>query len=217
MAALAASGLRVMMALRIAWCSSSDPARGCGASRSRNVEPNIPTSILDVGCGGGSLTVQLGLRYPRAHVLGIDIASEAINFAEHQPRPHNVEFRWIPTPQLDFPPKSFDVVTCSLVLHHLADNEIVQFLKEAVKIARHAVIINDLHRHPMASWSYKIISPMLFPNRMVIHDGLLSIQRSFTKEDLEKYFHAAGLPKKDVDLSWRWAFRWVATINTSSL
>lgn len=176
-----------------------------------------PKTILDVGCGSGSFAIQLAQRYPDAKIVGVDIASEAIKYANKQLEKHpnlrNIEFVTSTSPHLEYAPKSFDVVTSTLVCHHLSDSEITKFLKDSTKIAKQAVIINDLHRHPAAALAFKTIAPILFPNRMVIHDGLLSIKRAFKREDWNSYFRAAGISKDDVLLSWRWAFRWVALID----
>ena len=163
-----------------------------------------PKKILDVGCGGGSFALQLAQRYPDAKIVGIDIAPEAIEYARRQhrekfPTLHNIEFIATHTPHLQYSPKSFDVVTSTLVCHHLSDHEICEFLKEASTIARHAVIINDLHRHPIAALAFKIISPILFRNNMIAHDGLLSVKRAFSRDDWIRYFQAAGIcQRKDI-------------------
>lgn len=182
--------------------------------------PTPPNSILDVGCGSGSLSLQLAQRYPNAKVVGIDIAPEAIEYARKQhkekfPFIHNLEFIATKTPNLHYPPKSFDVVTSTLVCHHLSDSEIITFLKDASHIANQAIILNDLHRHPLASFAFKTISPILFRNKMIDHDGLISIKRAFTRSDWESYFQKASIPKEKASLSWHWAFRWIAMIDTS--
>jgi 2-polyprenyl-3-methyl-5-hydroxy-6-metoxy-1,4-benzoquinol methylase len=169
-------------------------------------------SILDVGCGSGSFTVALARRYPEAKVVGVDIAPEAIAYAKKQCPSDikNIEFICLSSPDLPFDKSSFDVVTSTLVCHHLTDDEIVQFLKRAVDIAAQAVILNDLHRHFLATWSYKCIAPLLFPNPMVIHDGLLSIKRAFKRKDWDFYFKESDV--HNVQCSWHFAFRWIVMI-----
>ena len=177
---------------------------------------NKPASILDVGCGGGQLTIELAKRYPQAHVKGIDISQEAIAFAREQlkysPSVSNVEFCVPPAAQLCEAPKSVDVITSTLVFHHLSDEEIIDFLQKSVSVAREAVIINDLHRHFLASLSFGAIAPVCFPNRLIFNDGLLSIKRAFTRKDWLYYFQAAGIPSHAWSVSWHWAFRWIVMI-----
>lgn len=179
-----------------------------------------PTSILDVGCGGGLFTMRLAARYPQAKVLGIDIAPDAIQFAqEHLEKnkiPH-VEFKIPSQPQLDYFPNQFDVVTSTLVCHHLSDEDLIQFLKQTCQIAKHAVILNDLHRHPLASLGFACLVPLFFRNRLIWHDGLLSIRRAFTREDWWAYLKAADIDPQFCTVSWHWAFRWIIKIDTLGL
>lgn len=173
--------------------------------------PKAPTSILDVGCGGGQMTLKLAHRYPKAKVRGIDLSKEAINFAKAQatPLPRNLKFSICKTPELVEPQKSVDVLTSTLVCHHLSDDEIIDFLKRSMIIAREAVIFNDLHRHPLATAIFSAIAPLCFRNRLIFNDGLLSIKKAFKREDLLAYLEAAKIPQKAFSLTWHFHFRWI--------
>jgi 2-polyprenyl-3-methyl-5-hydroxy-6-metoxy-1,4-benzoquinol methylase len=179
-----------------------------------------PKSILDIGCGGGLFTIQLAKRYPQAKIVGVDISKEAIDFANRQlettvPQIKNVEFVLLDSPHLNFPPNSFDVVTSTLVCHHLTDLEILDFLKSAYGIAKHAIILNDLHRNRIASLGFAVIAPILFRNRLITHDGLISIKRGFIYKDWENYILEAEIPPQVCSIEWHWPFRWVVTILSS--
>lgn len=168
--------------------------------------------------GGGLFTLKLAKRYPFAKVIGIDISRDAIEIAKanlHNTSlpPSNVEFHVPSSPELAYPEKSFDIITSTLVCHHLDDDQLISFLKNGVSIARKAVIINDLHRHPLATCGYALAAPLFFRNRLVIHDGFLSIKRGFTRKDWMAYLSAAGIPAEKVQIHWNWAFRWTVTIH----
>jgi ubiquinone/menaquinone biosynthesis C-methylase UbiE len=79
--------------------------------------------------------------------------------------------------------KSFDVISCSLFMHHLEPPQIKQFLSEAVRVARHAVIINDLKRSYLHLLFVKV-GLQFFGNRLTKHDGPVSIWRSYTKREM---------------------------------
>jgi 2-polyprenyl-3-methyl-5-hydroxy-6-metoxy-1,4-benzoquinol methylase len=177
-----------------------------------------PKSILDVGCGGGLFTQELAKLYPECHVTGIDTSKEAIQFAQqhlYHPLLKNIEFSIPPKPQLEYPAKSIDVITATLVCHHLSDEELVLFLKESYKIANHAIILNDLHRHPLARLGFALLTPFFFRNRVVAHDGQLSIKRAFIRKEWIKYLQMAGIPLERCSVTWHWAFRWIVFIDTS--
>lgn len=168
-----------------------------------------PSSILDVGCGGGLFTIAMARRYPQANVVGIEVNPLAIAFAKRQKDlPPNISFELCQ----DLPETKFDVVISTLVCHHLDDESLVAFLKKAKKIAAKGVIINDLHRHPLALIGFQAISPIFFRNRLVLHDGPLSVKRALTRKEWEGFLAQAGIA--NYTIHWRWAFRWLVEIWT---
>lgn len=171
---------------------------------------NNPQSILDVGCGGGFFTKKLAQKYPNAHIVGIDLNPHAIAFAKKRNALPNLSFELRSEEKLNEPPKSFDVVLSTLVCHHLTDENIISLLSSARQIAKKKVIINDLHRHPLAYYFFKLTSPLFFPNRLIQHDGPLSIRKGFTKKELTTLLNKAGL---SYSLKWKWAFRWLLEID----
>lgn len=163
-------------------------------------------SILDVGCGGGQFAGRLAKQFPEAKVTGIDISHEAIAFAKKY-GVNGVNFEVA----LQQPENSVDVVTSTLVCHHLNDEELVLFLKQSLRTARKYVVINDLHRHPLAYLAYAFVGA-LFCNRLIYFDGLLSIRRSFTKPDWVRFLTLAGIDLSRCKISWHFPFRWVVCI-----
>lgn len=177
-----------------------------------------PNSILDVGCGGGYFTMELAKQFPKAQVVGIDISNEAITFARKKLQNANIGNVLFEVPsshQLSYSPNSFDIVTSTLVCHHLKDDQLIEFLKKSYHIATKTIIINDLHRHWLAYLSFALIAKPVFCNRLIFHDGLLSIKRAFKKHDWIYYLKAAEIPIEHCSITWHWAFRWVLRIDTS--
>jgi 2-polyprenyl-3-methyl-5-hydroxy-6-metoxy-1,4-benzoquinol methylase len=175
-----------------------------------------PSTILDVGCGGGIFTIQLAKKYPKSRVVGIDIAKEAIDYAQKKLSlscVKNVEFKLTVNPKLDFAPDSFDAITCTLVCHHLNDQELVEFLRSSFRIAKKFIVINDLHRHKLSSLIFSLISKPLFKNRLITHDGLISIRRSFKKKEWVDYLKKAGIPMDRCKIEWHPFFRWIVSID----
>lgn len=85
------------------------------------LRPEPAERVLDIGCGTGSLAVRLKQEHPRATVVGTDIDPAALAIAEKKSRAAQVSVTWRRGPADDpaFPDQSFDLVTSSLLLHHL--------------------------------------------------------------------------------------------------
>ena len=148
------------------------------------------SSLLDVGCGGGMFILQLSRLFPEMPMHGVDIAPAAIIQAQQslqawqsQTSHVQVSFQLHDSAEVTFMLQSYDIILATLVCHHLTNDELIIFLRQALRAANQAVIINDLHRHWVAYWFYKIISPLLLRNRLITHDGLISIRRGFTRTE----------------------------------
>jgi 2-polyprenyl-3-methyl-5-hydroxy-6-metoxy-1,4-benzoquinol methylase len=173
---------------------------------------SVPRSILDVGCGGGYLCQYLHQLYPEAKITGIDLSKAAVAHAKVHCASQNVSFSVQNEKRLDYAENSFDIVTTILVCHHMTDEELVQFLKEAYRTCSQAVIINDLQRHILAYVSFSLVAPILFPNRLIWNDGRPSARRAFRREDWVRLMRQAGFSDQQWTLTWNWAFRWVLTL-----
>ncbi len=172
-------------------------------------------SVLEIGCGGGYFCHMLHRWFPHAKIVGVDLSEEAISHSLQnlsKAEEKFVSFEIQKNKTLEYPDNRFDVVTTMLVCHHMSDEELVVFLKESVRICKKAVIINDLQRHFLAYVSFSIIAPILFPNRLIWHDGRLSIKRALRKKEWMLLLEKAGYKKEDYTLKWNWAFRWTLTI-----
>jgi ubiquinone/menaquinone biosynthesis C-methylase UbiE len=92
---------------------------------------------------------------------------------------------------LPFRDSSFDVVGCSLFVHHLEPDEIVRFAREALRVARHAFIINDLIRHPLHLTLVYAGFP-LYRSRITRHDTVASVRRAYTSDEMRRMLEQSG-------------------------
>jgi SAM-dependent methyltransferase len=155
-----------------------------------------PLRILDVGCGYGDTLRRiynwaLDRRMP-VELTGIDLNPDTIRVARAATMPGQVTF--MAGNAFDYVPEGgVDLIISSLTMHHLSDEEIVEFLKWQEKTAAMGWFINDLHRKPVPYYAFKLLAGVMPWHRFVKHDGAVSILRSFRREDWEAMCDAAGL------------------------
>ena len=95
---------------------------------------------------------------------------------------------------LPFLDSSFDLVTCSLLIHHLEREQIVHFVNQALRVARVAVLLNDLRREPLHLALMYAGYPIF--SRLTLHDGIASVRRAYTPQELKSILEntaAAGV------------------------
>ena len=92
---------------------------------------------------------------------------------------------------LPFPDASVHIDSCCLFLHHLDPSSVARFLAEAARVARVAVVINDLERGAM---HYRLaqLNSLFDPSRISRHDGPVSVRRAYTFSELHDMLTGAG-------------------------
>src|SRR5262249_31322313 len=106
-------------------------------------------------------------------------------------------------------PPGYDIVTCSLFLHHLSEDQAVRLLQRMAQVAARLVLVNDLLRsfpgYLMASVGTRLLS-----TSPVVHtDGPLSVEAAFRLEEVLALAGKAGLQGATVGR--RWPFRFLLT------
>jgi ubiquinone/menaquinone biosynthesis C-methylase UbiE len=95
--------------------------------------------------------------------------------------------------KLPFADSQFDYVICSLFTHHFVDGQVVRILREMSRVAKRRIFVIDLHRHPVAYFLYTTVGKLVLHNRLLRHDGALSILRSFKADELLELAQRAEL------------------------
>jgi ubiquinone/menaquinone biosynthesis C-methylase UbiE len=166
----------------------------------RAVGPHLPPggTLLDVGCGSGDVPAFLHDRLPgHPSAVGLDVKLVHLTAVPPSVRPVVGDVRRLP-----FADGSFEVVTASLFLHHFDAPELPALLAGLHRLARRALVVNDLHR-ALVPWLFgRVTFPLLFRSRVSVEDGLLSIRRGFRPEELRAAFAAAGLSEVAIRRSW---------------
>jgi SAM-dependent methyltransferase len=92
---------------------------------------------------------------------------------------------------LPFADASFDLVSCSLFAHHLEPDQLLLFMREALRVCRLAVLINDLIRHPLHLLLVYAGFP-LYRSRLTRHDAPASVRRAYTTEEMRGLLARGG-------------------------
>lgn len=153
--------------------------------------------ILDVGCGLGDIPLAVShwarsLGY-KVQITGIDLMPQIVQMAkEHCAENLNIQIKMANIFSEQIQPQSYDYVTASLFLHHADDTQIHAALKKFDSIAKRGIILSDLSRSRTGYWAVQLTSHLL-GNKMVRHDGPLSVRRAFTVLELKKLIPESGI------------------------
>ena len=165
-------------------------------------------TIIDLGCGHGDILRDLArLGQKKGYnfkLIGVDANADAIAYANELSKDYeNLSFLHIDIFSEEFQKLEFDVVLCTLFLHHFEPEELQDLLLSNFRKARIGVVVNDLHRTRMAYYLFNFIS-IFTSNKMVREDGLTSILKAFKRKDL---LELTDNLKAKATIKWKWAFR----------
>jgi ubiquinone/menaquinone biosynthesis C-methylase UbiE len=162
-----------------------------------------PVEILDLATGCGDIPLSLvtwANRQGRQLHLTVsdrspEILAEARRTLADVPE---VTFTVCDARAVPMSERSFDIVLCSLSLHHFAAGEAVQVLREMDRLSRTGFILNDIRRclaGYVAAWGASRVATR---NRLTRHDMPLSVLRAYTPDELRALLRQAGIPDATV-------------------
>jgi SAM-dependent methyltransferase len=171
-------------------------------------------SVVEIGCGGGDNLRVLKRSAPKESDLqltGVDINPQCIAYAESNPLNHGIRFITSDYRDVTFPEKP-DIIFSSLFCHHFTNSELVLMLHWMKEKAALGFFINDLHRHPVAYYSIRLLTVVFSKSRLVKNDAPLSVLRGFSRNEWKDLLLQAGLQQGKC--SWQWAFRWLVSCSS---
>jgi ubiquinone/menaquinone biosynthesis C-methylase UbiE len=162
--------------------------------------PSLEASatMLDVGTGLADIPCRA---VERARRRGVALTTFAVDEAESLLRAGRSRVDvgiCADARQLPFADASVDVVTCSQVLHHFPDEEIPLVLRELQRVARRYVVVSDLRRSWVAALGFWAVTWPLGFHRVTRHDGVTSVLRGFTTDELARHVRHATARAPDV-------------------
>ncbi len=161
-----------------------------------DLRPGDALRVLDVATGSADIPTAMAnwaeRRRLRAWILATDRSAEVLRLAE-RPETDRVGFAVADACDLPFADGSFDIATCSLVLHHLDPDEAVSMLREMSRVARRGIVVNDLVRNWPGFAGAWLFSRSLTRNQLTRNDAPLSARRAYTRREMRMLLDRAEL------------------------
>ncbi|OOG77558.1 methyltransferase domain-containing protein [Flavobacterium sp. A45] len=177
----------------------------------KKVPASNQVTIVDVGCGNGDMLRRLAdfgfQNNLNLQLIGIDANKFTVNYAADLSRKYsNITYRCEDVFDESFSEMKYDIVLCTLILHHFKNEDIIKLLKLFNKNSKLGFVINDLHRNTVAYRLFQALCFVFRLNEMSRKDGLTSILRGFKKHELVAF--SENLKFKKYNINWKWAFRY---------
>jgi len=187
------------------------------------LSPHGPNTLLDVATGSGDLPMGLASRARRAGLPLAITATDKSDLALSEARAASSKagfngggcqgIEWTLADAMEtgsgpgLPDGPFDIVTCSLFLHHLTETQAVGLLARLAARTRRLLVVNDLDRSRWGILVVWLASHLLSRSPVVRFDGPASIGGAFTRLEARELAGRSGL--RGAKVSWRWPCRWL--------
>ncbi|EMI18042.1 Methyltransferase type [Rhodopirellula maiorica SM1] len=149
-----------------------------------------PLRILDVASGAGDVPIYWARRARRdgiaMEITMLDVSPVAVQTQQRRAAEAQVTVQSVQADCLAHPlPRGFDVVTSSLFMHHLSDEQ-VETLLRAMKLATDGgILICDLHRSRLNLAMVAFAGRVLSRSPVVHTDSVLSVQGAYTHAEFQ--------------------------------
>ncbi len=152
--------------------------------------------VLDLATGAGDVP-RLIVEWARRQGVSVRITAVDANAATIEiARGRSLEFpeiEWVQGDALTYAPgEPFDLVCCSLALHHFSEESAVSLLRRCRELSRGYVLVADLERSRLAQLGIWLVTQFIYREPMTRFDGRLSIRRAFSFSELRELTQAAG-------------------------
>ena len=162
----------------------------------RWLQPDRPLRLLDLATGSGDIP-RLLVDYARQ--IGASLQIDAVDYQASTiaiARRLSVgypEIEYHCADVLEFASAdSYDVVCCSLALHHFSDDDAVRVLRRCRELSRRFVLVADLRRGWLATIGVYLLTALVFRDPMTKRDGRTSAERAFSSAEFRELARRAG-------------------------
>ena len=162
----------------------------------RWVAPGAKLRVVDLATGSGDIP-RLIADYARS--VGAEVSIDAV---DQQPatleiaKKLSVDYRnvrYVSANILEYEStEPYDMVLCTLALHHFSENDAVRVLQRCRELSRRFVLVSDLRRGWFGTVGVHLLTATIFREPMTKYDGRLSVARAFSFSELEDLATRAG-------------------------
>lgn len=148
------------------------------------LKPGRMYRVLDLATGAGDLPrVMLEWARPQDIQLRIDAVDANASTIEIA-RKHSADFPEIAFHAADVftydSAETYDLVTCSLALHHFAEDDAVRLLRRCRVLSHRYVLVSDLERSAFTMAGICALTALFYREPMTRHDARVSAERAFS-------------------------------------
>lgn len=162
----------------------------------RWIKPGDHVRIVDFATGSGDIP-RLIIDYAqkigaKVEVDALDRQSATLEIARKLSGNYP-EISYIDANILEWQPADpYDIVLCSLALHHFSDEDAVRLLRRCRELSQKFVLVSDLRRGLLATIGVYLLTALIFREPMTRYDGRVSAARAFSFAELDDLAGRAG-------------------------
>lgn len=161
----------------------------------RWLKPDSQMRILDLATGSGDIP-RLVVDYARkvraeVSIDAVDQQASTLEIARSLSAAYP-EIEFLRDDILTLERDPYDMVLCSLALHHFSEADAVGVLKRCRELSKRYVLISDLRRGVFATVGVFLLTGLLFREKMTRTDARLSAERAFSFREFRLLAERAG-------------------------
>jgi 2-polyprenyl-3-methyl-5-hydroxy-6-metoxy-1,4-benzoquinol methylase len=162
----------------------------------RWINPGARLRIVDLATGSGDIP-RLIAEYGRKvgaelRIDAVDQQSATLEIAKRLSVRYS-EISFVEGDVLEWQPtEPFDLVFCTMALHHFSEADAVRLLQHCCKLSRKSVLVSDLRRSWIATIGVHLLTATVFREPMTKYDARLSIARAFSFSEMNQLAQRAG-------------------------
>jgi 2-polyprenyl-3-methyl-5-hydroxy-6-metoxy-1,4-benzoquinol methylase len=160
------------------------------------IKPGDHVRIVDLATGSGDIP-RLIVNY--AQKIGAKIEVDALDRQSatlaiaRELTGNYPEISYLDANILEWQPaERYDIVLCSLALHHFSDEDAVRLLRRCREFSQKFVLVSDLQRGLLATIGVYLLTALIFREPMTRYDGRLSAARAFSFAEVDDLARRAG-------------------------